>query len=87
MKAAIGTLGCGAILIKPGQSQTLTQALRYVDIQTYLLVDAPDGPILPNLTTLANATDLMMTLQNRMRETEAVMADRVSEEVGLVICG
>jgi len=85
MKAAIGTLGCGAILIKPGQPQTLTQALRYVDIQAYLLVDAPDGPTLPNLTTLANATDLMMTLQNKMRETEAVMADRVSEEVGLVI--
>lgn len=85
MKAAIGTLGCGALVIKPGEPQSLTQALRYVDVRAYLLVDAPDGPTLPNLTTLANATDLMMTLQNKMRETEAIMADRVSEEVELVI--
>ncbi len=81
MKAAIGTLGCGALVIKPGEPQSLTQALRYVDVRAYLLVDAPDGPTLQNLITLANATDLMMTLQNKMRETEAIMADRVSEEL------
>lgn len=85
MKAAIGTLGCGALVIRPGEPQTLTQALRHVDIRAYLLVDAPDGPTLPDLITVAGATDLMMTLQNKMRESEAIMADRVSEEVELVI--
>jgi hypothetical protein len=85
MKAAIGTLGCGALVIRPGYPQSLTEALRHADIHAYLLVDAPDGPTLPDLTTVAGASDLMMALQNKMRECEAILADRVSEEVDLVI--
>lgn len=80
MKAALGTLGCGALAIRRGP-QTLTQALRHVDILAYLLMDAPDGLSLLELTTIAGATDLTLTLH----DSEAVLADRVSEGFEMVV--
>ncbi|MBT9582269.1 hypothetical protein IV102_02900 [bacterium] len=86
--AAVGTLGVGAIVLTPGRSQPLNQALRHVEIQQLLLVAAPEGPTLADHVTVCTGSDqesLMLTLQQRMRSLEAVVASRTAEEVELVI--
>jgi len=75
-RAAIGTIGCGALLLKPGQPQSLSQALAHLEVEAFLLVEAPDGPNLP---------DLMLSLQNLMREREARLANQVAQQVELVV--
>jgi hypothetical protein len=86
--AAVGSLGVGALVITPGRSQSLSQALQHIEVQQLLLVAAPEGPILADHITVCTGPDpdsLMLTLQQRMRSLEAVVASRAAEEVELVL--
>ena len=89
--AAVGAVGVGAIVLTPGHSRPLNQALRHVEIHKFLLVAAPEGPDpspLPDHITVCCGEQperLMLTLQQRMRSLEALVASRLAEEVELVI--